>query len=175
MAHFECPIFKSSLKAWDIRESSLNMTSGGWRYWGGAPKIFRHPEGERRKNWGGLQKFKYFKPKRRGGLLKNWTTSKGATKISSFEFQYLHPPLLILNKLSLTVIPALMHVHVCPMTAYNYKRLSSPTFLSHPMNLDLTLLEHHLSQGILCPLESSGMKITIEHFIIGYIVYKLQK
>ena len=31
-----------------VREGSFNMTrgeGGGWRYWGGAPKIFRHPKG----------------------------------------------------------------------------------------------------------------------------------
>ena len=29
----------------NFRESSFNMTRGGWRYWGGAPKIFRHLKG----------------------------------------------------------------------------------------------------------------------------------
>ena len=46
-----------------LRESSFKMTRGGWRYWGGALKIFRHPKG-------GLWKFVYFKPKRRGGAPK---------------------------------------------------------------------------------------------------------
>ena len=50
----------------------------------GATKIFRHPKG-------GLRKFVYFKTKR-GGLLNNEALVRGATKISSFEFQYLHPP-----------------------------------------------------------------------------------
>ena len=43
------------------RESSFNMTRGDEDIEGGAPKIFRHPKGE------GLQKFVYFKPKRKGG------------------------------------------------------------------------------------------------------------
>ena len=34
-----------------------------------------------------------------------------------------------------------------------------PTFHCHPMNLDLSHPEHHLSMEILRPSESSGMKI----------------
>ena len=41
----------------------------------------------------------------RRGLLKNEPLARGAAKISSFEFQYLHPPLLvILNELSLKAL-----------------------------------------------------------------------
>ena len=45
-----------------------------------------------------------------GGLLKNLTAARGAAKISSFEFQYLLAPLVILNELSngfffLTTLP----------------------------------------------------------------------
>ena len=43
--------------------------------------MFRHPNGE-------LQKFVYYKTNRRELLM------RGAAKISSFEFQYLHPPTL---------------------------------------------------------------------------------
>ena len=37
----------------------ISYDKGGWRYWGGPQKNFRHPKG-------GLRKFVYFKPKRRG-------------------------------------------------------------------------------------------------------------
>ena len=56
---------------------------------GGTSEMFRHPKG-------GLQKFLYFKTNRRGMLLKSLTANEGgggAAKISSFKFQYLHPPL----------------------------------------------------------------------------------
>ena len=39
-----------SLRVPPFRESSFNMTRGGWRYWGGALKIFRHPKGGLWKN-----------------------------------------------------------------------------------------------------------------------------
>ena len=68
-----------------LRESSFNMTRGG-----GDEDIE-----------GGLRTFVYFKPKRRGGG-EIEPLARGATKLSSFEFQYLHPaPLVILNELSL--------------------------------------------------------------------------
>ena len=60
----------------------------------GAPKIFRHPKG-------GLRKFVYFKTNSRGGSQKIEPLARGAAKISSFEFQYLHLPLVILSELSL--------------------------------------------------------------------------
>ena len=66
----------------------LDTRKGGSKKWGGAPKICILQNQE---EWG-------------GGLLKNWAASEGgATKISSFEFQYLHPPFVILNELSLTI------------------------------------------------------------------------
>ena len=50
---------------------------------------------------GGLRKFVYLKTNRRGeGLLKIELLVREATKISNFQFQYLHSPLVILNKLS---------------------------------------------------------------------------
>ena len=60
------------------------------------------------KRKGGSENLYTSKPTGAGGLLKNWAASEGggggATKISSFEFQYLppHPPLVMLNELSLT-------------------------------------------------------------------------
>ena len=82
---------------WSLRESSFNMTRGDEDSEGGGPpqEIFRHPKGGSEKLGRGLRKFVYFKTNRReggGGLLKNRTASEGAAKISSFEFQYLHPP-----------------------------------------------------------------------------------
>ena len=96
-------------------ESSINMTrGGGWRYWERAPKIFRHPKGGLWKSLGELWKFVYFKTNRKGGggFWKIEPLARGAAKIVSFEFQYLHPPpspfpppppppLVILNELSL--------------------------------------------------------------------------
>ena len=79
------------------------MTRGGMKILrgGGAPKIFRHSKGGAlKKLGGGLRKFVYFKPK---SSYKIEPLARGATKISSFEFQYLHPtppPLVILNELS---------------------------------------------------------------------------
>ena len=43
------------------------------------------------------------KPTGRGGSCKIELLVRGVAKISSFEFQYLHPPLVILNELSLYV------------------------------------------------------------------------
>ena len=43
---------------------------GGWRYWHGALKIFRHPKG-------GSENLYTSKPIGRGGLLKIRTTSEG--------------------------------------------------------------------------------------------------
>ena len=61
---------------------------------GRAPKIFRHPKGGALKKLGGrLRKFVYFKTNRRGAPKKIEPLVRGAAKISSFEFQYLHPPL----------------------------------------------------------------------------------
>ena len=72
-----------------VRESSFNMTrrGGGVKILReeGAPKMFRHPKR-------GLRKFVYFKTDRRGALQKIKLLVRGAAKISSFEFQYLHPP-----------------------------------------------------------------------------------
>ena len=59
-----------------LRESSFNMTRGDEDI------------------EGGLRKFVYFKTNRRGGSQKIEPLARGAAKISSFEFQYLHPPLL---------------------------------------------------------------------------------
>ena len=77
----------------------------------GALKIFRHPKGgsEKIKRGGGLRKFVYFKTNRRwgGAPKKIEPLARGAAKISSFEFQYLHtpPPLpVILNELSLNSV-----------------------------------------------------------------------
>ena len=47
-----------------LRESSFNMTRGGWRYWGGAPKIFTQPEGGLWKNcWARRGALKFLIPK----------------------------------------------------------------------------------------------------------------
>ena len=87
---------------WIIRESSFNMTRGevDEDIERGAPKIFKHPKG-------GLRKFVYFKTNRKGGPPKKIEPLvRGAAKISSLEFQYLHlppPPLVILDELSLIV------------------------------------------------------------------------
>ena len=51
---------------------------------------------------GSLRKFLYFKTNRRGDAKKIEPIARGAAKISSFEFQYLHPLLVILNELPLT-------------------------------------------------------------------------
>ena len=50
-----------------FRENSFNITSGGWRYRGGASKTFRHLKGGLWKNHRGLRKFVYFKTNRKGG------------------------------------------------------------------------------------------------------------
>ena len=45
---------------------------------------------------GGFQKFVYSKTNRGGGTQKNWTASKGAAKISSFEIKISSPTPLII-------------------------------------------------------------------------------
>ena len=55
----------------------LDTRKGGSEKIRGAPKIFIL---QNQQEEGG------------GGLLKNLTTTRGVAKISSFEFQYLHPP-----------------------------------------------------------------------------------
>ena len=52
---------------------------------------------------GGSENLYTSKPTGRGGSKKIEPLVRGATKISNFEFQYLHPhPLIILNELSLS-------------------------------------------------------------------------
>ena len=83
----------------EIRESSFNMTREGVKIlrWGGggAPKIFRHPKEGSEIIRGGVDENLYTsKPTGGGGggLLKIEPLARGAAKISSFQFQYLHPP-----------------------------------------------------------------------------------
>ena len=66
--------------------SSVNMTRGGWRYWGRAPKIFRHPKG-------GLRKFVYFKTNRRVGAPKKLNRLRGGLlKFQASSFNIFIPP-----------------------------------------------------------------------------------
>ena len=72
---------------------------------GVSSKIFTHLKGGSEIIRGELRKFIYLIQNQQegGGLLKNRAASwgeGGAAKISSFEFQYLHPQLVILNELS---------------------------------------------------------------------------
>ena len=74
-----------------IRESSFNMTRGGDEdIEGGLRKFLDTRKGGSEKIRRGSANLYSLKP-----------TGGGAAKISSFEFQYLHPPLVILNELSL--------------------------------------------------------------------------
>ena len=60
----------------------------------GASKSSRHPKGGGAlKKLGGAPKIFILQNQQEGGLLINGTASeRGAAKISSFKFQYLHPP-----------------------------------------------------------------------------------
>ena len=69
-----------------LGESSFNMTRGEWRYWGGLWKFL-----DTRK--GGSENLYTSKSTGGGGSYKIEPLATGAAKISSFEFQYLHPPL----------------------------------------------------------------------------------
>ena len=66
---------------------------------GGLRKFLDTPKGgsEKISGGGGAENLYTSKPTGEGGLLKNWTASEGGggggPKISSFEFQYLHPSL----------------------------------------------------------------------------------
>ena len=84
------PEYLSGLLKELLRESSFNMTRGGYEDiegGGGGLKFL-----DTRK--GGSENLYTLNPKG-GGVLKNLFArggGGGATKISSFEFQYLHPP-----------------------------------------------------------------------------------
>ena len=78
----------------------------------------------------------WFNMTRREGAPKNWSASEGAAKISSFEFQYLHPLLAILNELSLTQIQLhLPNKHVAFSVSFPYgsfatiKKVCLPVYL----------------------------------------------
>ena len=76
-----------------LRESSFNMTRGDEDIEGGLQKFLDTRKGGSEKIRGGLQKFVYFKTNRRVGPAKKiGPLVRGAAKMSSFEFQYLHPP-----------------------------------------------------------------------------------
>ena len=74
------------------------MTRGGgggeWRYWRGAPKIFRYLKGGLWRNYGGgggLQKSVYFKPKRRGAPKKLNRERGGLLKFQALSFNIFIP------------------------------------------------------------------------------------
>ena len=66
---------------------------------GGAPKIFRHPKGGSEKivGLGGeapkICILQNYHERERGAPKKTKPLARGTAKTSSFEFQYLHPPL----------------------------------------------------------------------------------
>ena len=96
----------------NFRESSFNMTRGGWRYWGGAPKIFRHPK---------------------GALWKNCCARRGAPKICILQNQHMTSSYrsdgFLLNNL-MTCATQLYHV----VYRYNKCSLSNYYTLVHPKN-----------------------------------------
>ena len=84
---------KATLKS-HVRESSFNMTRGDEDIDTGLWKFLDTRKGT-------LKICILQNQQEEGRLLKNWTASKGAAKLSSFEFIYLHSPLFILKELSL--------------------------------------------------------------------------
>ena len=65
----------------------MTRAGGGWRYLGGAPKIFRHPKG-------GHRKFVYFKTNGRVGAPKKLNRLRGGLlKFQASIFNIFIPPL----------------------------------------------------------------------------------
>ena len=104
----------------------------------GALKIFRHPKGGLWKNClarRGAPKICILQNQQEGWgrLLKNWTASEGGCQ--NLEFQYLHPPPVILNELSLI---SKFKMHWCPNEGRYWA-----VKLSTAINLVPLLLEEH--------------------------------